>query len=246
MDTALIVFAAFVIAGIVKGILGFGFPIIALLVLTLATGLFDALAIIVIPTLATNLVQAMSGGHFAEIVQRMWRYFLLAMVCIYLTSFFIVDVNVNWLTALLGAVLFFYCLSRFYNLHISVRREHEPLVSTLLGAVNGVITGFTGSFMVPSVLYMQALGFGRDMLVQAMGIFFALSTGMLAVSLGSNDLISADQITVSLVALVPSFAGVYLGRWVRNRIDEEQFQKIFLVSVLLLGAYIMVRSIRAL
>jgi hypothetical protein len=97
--------------------------------------------------------------------------------------------------------------------------------------------------MVPSVLYMQALGFQRDMLVQAMGVFFALSTFMLAVSLGRNDLISRDQAVLSVIALVPSFAGVFAGRWVRQRVDEDYFQKLFLAAVLLLGAYLVIRAL---
>ncbi len=246
MDTVVVALVAFIIAGFVKGILGFGFPIVALVVLTLALGLLDALAIIVIPTLATNILQALSGTYLREILQRMWLYFLVAMTFIFLTSFFIADVNVNWLTGMLGAVLFFFSLSRLLNMHIAVRREQEPILAVFFGAMNGTLTGFTGSFMVPSVLYMQALGFQRDMLVQAMGVFFALSTLMLTLSLGSNDLISTDQALLSVVALVPSFAGVFIGRWVRRQVDEDQFQKLFLLSVLLLGAYIVIRSFLAL
>ena len=96
--------------------------------------------------------------------------------------------------------------------------------------------------MVPSILYMQALGFGKDMLVQAMGAFFALSTLMLTISLGSNGLISGNEATLSAVALIPSFAGIFAGRWTRRKIDEEQFQKIFLYAVLALGAFLVWRS----
>jgi uncharacterized membrane protein YfcA len=245
MDTALVAFVAFIFAGFVKGVLGFGFPVIALVVLTLAIGLFDALAIIVIPTLATNLLQAMSGSYLREIFRRMGLYFLAAMTCILASSFFITTVNVNLLTGLLGLVLCIFSLSRLFDLHLTVHARHEPILSVVLGAINGALTGFTGSFMVPSVLYMQALGFERDMLVQAMGVFFGLSTLMLAVSLGRNDLISTDQALMSVVALVPAFIGVFAGRWVRQQVDEEYFQRIFLAAVLLLGAYIVVRSLLA-
>ena len=97
--------------------------------------------------------------------------------------------------------------------------------------------------MVPSVLFMQAMGFQRDMLVQAMGVFFAISTIVLAVSLGKNDLISMHHLQLSVFALVPSILGLYIGRWIRLRIDEERFQQAFLVSVLLLGGYISYQSI---
>jgi uncharacterized membrane protein YfcA len=127
-----------------------------------------------------------------------------------------------------------------------VPREREPTLSVVLGFFNGLVTGFTGSFMVPSVLYMQALGFGKDMLVQAMGVFFALSTITLTVSLGRNGLITLEDATMSTMALVPSFAGIYAGRWTRDRIDEAQFQVIFLAGVLALGSYIAWRSFIAL
>jgi uncharacterized membrane protein YfcA len=69
---------------------------------------------------------------------------------------------------------------------------------------------------------------------------------MLAVSLGRNELLSAEQLGLSLLALFPSFLGVFVGRNVRKQIDEARFQHVFLVSVLLLGAYIVVRSVLAL
>ena len=238
--------AAFILAGFIKGVVGFGFPIVALIVLTLAIGLFEALAIIVVPTIATNIWQALSGPHLKAIIGRMWIYFSCAMGGILLASVYLVSVDVNLLTGLLGIVLFVFAVFRLLNVHLSVPREREPLLSIVLGSINGLLTGFTGSFMVPSVLYMQALGFGKDMLVQAMGVFFALSTIMLTVSLGRNGLITIDDAIMSTVALIPAFAGIFAGRWMRKRIDEDQFQKIFLGGVLTLGAYIAWRSFGAL
>jgi uncharacterized membrane protein YfcA len=237
---------AFLLAGVVKGVLGFGFPIIALVVLTLTIGLLDALAIIIVPTLATNIWQAVSGPHLAAILKRMWLYFIVAAAGVLLTSKYLTIVNVNWLTGLLGGVLFFFALSRLFDLHITVPSDKETLLSVVLGALNGALTGLTGSFMVPSVLYMQALGFPKDMLIQAMGFFFALSTVMLTISLGNNDLIDTAQARMSAYALIPSFVGVFAGRWTRDRLDEESFQKIFLFAVLALGAYLVWRSAKEL
>jgi uncharacterized membrane protein YfcA len=63
------------------------------------------------------------------------------------------------------------------------------------------------------------------------------------VSLGKNDLISMQHLQLSVLALVPSILGLYIGRWIRLRINEERFQQAFLVSVLLLGGYISYQSI---
>jgi len=168
------------------------------------------------------------------------------MIGILIASRYLAIVNVNWLTALLGIILCIFAVSRLLDIHITVARENERILSLILGYDNGVLPGLTGTFMIPSVLYMQALGFGKDKLVQAMGAFFTASTLMLMISLGSNDLLSIDEAAMSAIALLPSFAGIYLGLWIRKRIDEDRFQKMFLVAVLLLGGYLVWRSAQAL
>ncbi len=245
VDILAIAAGAFTLAGFVKGVVGFGFPVITLIILTLTIGLLDALAIIVIPTIVTNIWQGLSGPYLKDITERMWLYFLVAMTFIWLTSPYLTKVDVRWPTAMLGAVLFIFALSRLLQVSITVSRRWERPLSVPLGAINGMLTGMTGSFMVPSVLFMQAIGFKQDMLVQAMGVFFAISTIVLAISLGRNQLITAEHVRLSLMALVPSIAGLYIGRWVRLRINEERFQQIFLGSVLLLGGYISYRALVA-
>jgi uncharacterized membrane protein YfcA len=176
----------------------------------------------------------------------MWRYFLVAVAFIWMASAYLTVVNIDWLTLLLGMVLFVFAVSRLFDFHISVAPQYESLLAVPLGAINGILTGLTGSFMVPSVLYMQAIGFRGDLLVQAMGVFFTISVFTLAVSLNRSDLISADQAQLSTLALVPSILGLLLGRRVRRKIDEDRFQRIFLLAVLLLGGYIVIRSLSAL
>lgn len=246
METLAIALVAFLLAGFVKGVVGFGFPILSLVILTLSVGLLDALAIILVPTFVTNVWQGVSGPYLREILHRMWRYFAVALVFVWLSSGYLTVVNIDWLTALLGAVLISFALSRLLNVEFSIARRHEPLLSIPLGAVNGVITGLTGSFMVPSVLYMQAIGFRGDRLVQAMGVFFALSILILALSLGRHDLVTAEQAGLSAVALIPSIAGLLAGRHARQRLDDRRFQTLFLSAVLLLGVYISYRSAVAL
>ena len=142
MDLVATSAAAFVAAGFIKGLIGFGFPIVALTVLTLAIGFFDALAMILVPTIVTNIWQALAGPYFREIVSRMWLYFVVAMGGILLSSLFVIDVDVNWLTGLLGFVLLVFAISRLLNVEISVPREHESLWSAVLAQHSSTETFF--------------------------------------------------------------------------------------------------------
>jgi uncharacterized membrane protein YfcA len=113
VDILAIAAIAFTLAGFVKGVVGFGFPIITLIILTLTIGLLDALAIIVIPTIVTNIWQGLAGPYLQDIFRRMWVYFLFAVMCIWITSSYLDTIDIRWPTAMLGGVLFIFALFRF-------------------------------------------------------------------------------------------------------------------------------------
>ena len=68
----------------------------------------------------------------------------------------------------------------------------------------------TGSFVVPGVLYLNAIGLERDALVQAMGILFTLATLALALILGGSGLLTAELGLGSLIGLPPAMVGMVL------------------------------------
>ena len=59
-------------------------------------------------------------------------------------------------------------------------------LSPFVGALTGLVTAATGVFVIPAVPYLQALGLQRDMLVQALGLSFTVSTLALAGGLAQD------------------------------------------------------------
>ncbi len=111
-----------------------------------------------------------------------------------------------------------------------------------MGCANGVLTGLTGSFVVPGVPYLQALGLPRDMLVQAMGALFTLSTAALGLALAGRGLVGAGLGAVSVLAIVPAVLGMILGRRLRARLSETAFRRAFFAGLMALGLYIVARA----
>ena len=72
----------------------------------------------------------------------------------------------------------FKIILRLYNsgYRFNLNTRHEWWVGFLAGSVNGILTGMTGSFVVPGVFYLQSIGLHRDALIQSMGILFTTST----------------------------------------------------------------------
>ncbi len=183
------------------------------------------------------------GGHFATLVRRLWPFLLCAVATVWLGAVALTHWNLAWLTALLGILLVTYALLSLVGWRPSVGSGREFWAGPLTGAVNGVLTGMTGSFVVPGVMYLQALGLGRDQLVQAMGILFSLSTLALAGALQTNRFVSSELLLYSAAALLPAIVGMVIGRGIRRSLSESRFRRVFFVSILLLGGYILVSSI---
>lgn len=244
-DTAglLIVGGVFFVAGAVKGVIGLGLPTVSLALLTLAFDLPTAMALLLLPSLITNLWQAHAGADPLPLLRRLWMFLLPACLAVAIGGLALTRVELGLLTALLGALLAVYAAANLAGLRLRLRPAAEAWAGPLAGVVNGLLTGMTGSFVVPGVLYLQALGLPRDRLVQAMGILFTLSTLALALSLQGSRLLSVELGYYSALGLVPALAGMLIGRRIRATLNEDRFRRIFFVALLVVGGFILLRQL---
>lgn len=241
--TILAVAATFLIAGAVKGVIGLGLPTVSLALLTVAIGLPQAMALLLVPSFVTNLWQAAVGGHGRSILRRLWPFLLMATVTVWLGASALTRVDLALLSALLGALLVIYAALSLAGRRLAITTRQEVWVGPLAGSVNGVLTGMTGSFVVPGVLFLQAIGLPRDMLIQAMGMLFTASTLALAVALQGNALLTLELGALSTAALVPAVIGMVIGQRIRQKLPEQRFRRVFFIALLVLGAYIIATAL---
>ncbi len=237
-ETLAIVFATFLLAGTVKGVIGLGLPSISLALLTVAADLPTAMALLLVPSFVTNLWQAVVGGNGAVILRRLWPFMLMATVCVWLGAAALTRVDLSLLSALLGLLLVSYAGLGLGGIKLTIQPAREAWAGTLIGATNGVLTGMTGSFVVPGVMFLQAIGLPRDMLIQAMGMLFTVSTVALGVALGGNGMLSMDQGVLSASGVLPAIAGMMIGQRLRQKLSEDLFKRVFFWALLVLGFYI--------
>ena len=235
--------AVFVLAGFVKGVIGMGLPTVAMGLLSVVMPPAQAAALLVLPSLVTNLWQIFGPGWWA-LVRRMAT--MLAGVCLGIAA------GAGWLTgqgggsvrvtAALGVALIAYALLGLLKVRLRVPAQHERWLSPVVGLTTGLVTAASGVFVIPAVPYLNALGLEKEDLVRALGISFLVSTIALAVSLRSGGALEMGNAVGSLLALLPALLGMALGQWVRLRVQPELFKKIFFSGLLALGSYLVLRS----
>ena len=241
--TAVFVAAVFLLAGMVKGAVGLGLPPIAMGLLVLVMAPVEAAALLVIPSVLTNVWQMLSGRHLAALVRRLWPLLVCAAAGTLLGIGWLSDETAPIGTAILGAILAVYALTSLIALQPTVRPPTQRWMGPVAGGTTGLITAATGISAVPAVPYLQAIGLEKDALVQAMGLSFTVSTVALAVNLIAVDALTWSAGPMVAVALAAVFAGIWLGQRLRGRMDPQAFRRWFLVGLLLLGVYQMARAV---
>ncbi|MHA1164443.1 MAG: sulfite exporter TauE/SafE family protein [Alphaproteobacteria bacterium] len=243
--TILAIAGTFALAGTIKGVIGLGLPTVSLALLTTILGLPHAMVLLLVPSFITNLWQAMAGGNAKTILLRLWPFLAMATVTVWLGATALTRVDLSLLSALLGALLVVYSAVSLAGLRLTIAVRQEAWAGPLLGAANGILTGMTGSFVVPGVLFLQAIGLSRDMLIQAMGMLFTASTLALALALRGNNFLTLELGAVSAAALIPAIGGMMFGQRIRQKLSERLFRRVFFIALLLLGAYIIFSALQS-
>ncbi len=244
-ENLIIIAAAFLLAGLVKGVTGLGMPTVSLAILTATLGLKPAMALLLVPSFVTNVWQALAGGSLIVIMRRLWPLLIALCLATWLGVGVLARSRSDLLAALLGLVVLSYAVTGLAKIELPRPGRMEGWLSPLVGAVSGMLNGMTGSFVVPGVLYLQSLGLPRQAFIQAMGVLFATSTMALAASLGDRRLLSIDLALLSAGAVIPALIGMGVGRTVGRRLSESVFRTIFFSALLLIGAYIAITALRS-
>jgi uncharacterized membrane protein YfcA len=240
LTLSLLVIATFILAGLIKGIIGLGLPTVAMGLLGLAMAPSQAAALLIIPATLTNLWQLAFGGHLKGLIKRLWPMLLMIFLGTGIGTLWIGMAGGHWVVRGLGAALLLYALSGLFLTTLSVNLRHEPWLGPACGLITGVITSATGVFVIPAVPYLQALGLNRDELVQALGLSFTVSTLALAGGLLWRGALGGGELSASLLALIPAVLGMLLGQWLRQRISAVLFKRVFFIGLGALGAHLLI------
>ena len=244
LDPFLLTIAAiFVFAGFIKGVIGLGLPTVSVSLLAVAMPPGQALAIVIVPAIVTNIWQTFVGPHLRDIVRRLWPLMIGTAIGIWLNAGALTGPSARYASIVLGCLLVIYAVTGLRKFAFSVAPGNEKWVGGLVGLVTGVISASSGVQVIPSVPFMQAIGMEKDELVQALGVFFTVATLALGFTLTRAGLVNSATALPGLVAMGCSFAGVFVGQAVRSKMPAEAFRRWFLVAMILLGLYLAATAI---
>ena len=238
-----IVALIFTFAGWIKGVIGLGLPTIATGLLGLFMAPVQAASIVVLPAILTNIRQMLIGPGFLMMLRRLWPMLASVVAGTVATAGIVAKADVRLTVSALGAALIAYSLHALYGKKLRVPPRWEGLIGAAAGLANGIISGTTGVFVVPTVPFLQALDLDKDEMVQAIGITAFTSAFALALGLGVHGALRAEAVWPAATAVAAAFAGMGLGQVVRSGLSIETFRRWVLIGLAGLGATMLSRGL---
>jgi hypothetical protein len=232
------------IAGLLQGALGFGFPFVATPLIALMSDMRTAIVLVLLPTLATICVALFTSGPLRATLARFWMmplYMILGSAAG--TWVFVSAPDAPYTLVMALLTLFYLSLDRLGRAEWAVVKRNERAFAPLSGLTAGIFEGTANVAAPPLIILYLSLSLTPTMLVQALNICFLAGKTTQFTVLTLRGGVGMDEWLATLPLVAIGVAGSFAGVRIRNRIDAATFRlwvkrALFAIALVLLGQYV--------
>ncbi len=233
--------AAILCGGLIKGTLGVGLPLFAVPVMSLFISSTQAIALVSVPVLVSNVWQVWQEGSLKTSMKRFWPLMLTQAVVTIFSVYWTLSFSVKELNAVLAFALIVAVVLMAFKPSFNIPPNKEPAISALVGMTSGLLGG-ASSLMGPIVIsYMMSLKLSRDEFVGCISVIYLNAAWPLYLAMWHFGRMSLDDVGYSFLAIVPMFLGLQVGRSIRHRLSEETFRKALLGFLMVVAVMLLFR-----
>lgn len=232
-------------AGFVKGAVGFAMPMIMMSAFSSFLSAEVALALLILPTLVTNVAQAFRQGWRAawESTVAYRRHIAMVVVFLVLSAQFVTAIPQSAMYLLLGAPILAFALWQLAGRSLAIRIEHRSRVETVLGIIGGLYGGISGIWGPPLIVYLLSIKAGKAETVRVQGVVFLIGAVALAGAHLTSGVLNEATLPLSAAMVVPALAGLWAGFRLQDRLDPVRFRRWTLILLVLTGFNLVRRAL---
>lgn len=239
-----VVITVALVAGIVKGVVGFAMPMILISGMTFVLPPESALAALILPTLITNLVQALRQGLASaiETIKAVKLLLIFGGVILILSAQLVRILDVRILYALIGAPVASFALMQLAGWTPGISKR-TPLLDGIVGSIAGFFGGLSGVWGPPTVLYLTAANTPKEFQMRAQGVIYGLGAIALAGAHIQTGVVRAETLPLTILILPFALIGLWIGFQIQDRTDQKKFKKITLIVLAVVGLNLLRRAL---
>jgi uncharacterized protein len=231
--------------GFAKGVVGFALPLIALSAMGSFLPYETALALLILPTLATNVLQGLRNGLDAALasLRRYWRLNLVLCLMIAISAQLVVALPDAFFFALLGVTITAFGLSQTLGWQPRLPDHHVERAEVGVGLVAGFFGGISGVWGPPVVMYLISRHVPKVEMVRVQALAFTLGSIVLTLAHSGSGVLNALTLPASAWLILPTLAAMFLGYKVQDRLDQALFRRVTLWVLVLAGLNLLRRAV---
>ena len=239
----LLIALIYLLAGLVKGVIGFALPLVSVSLLSVFVPVEQALALNTVPLLVTNFWLALQGGHGLRLLRRYWWLIVFLAIGIFTGANIVVAIEKSTLLLIFGMGVILLSLLEGFRPSVKLPDRYATPTGVLAGLVSGVSGGLVSAMAAPVAIYLTARKVPKDEFVATVGVIYSCGALFLILAFGSVKILTAENAPLSVAAAVPAVAGLLLGARIRGAINQDIFQQIVLLGLILVGLNMIRRSL---
>ena len=241
LDTFALISLVFLVAGIVKGLLGMGLPAILMVFLTLMMPPLEAMPLILLPMLLINVVQYLRGPEPIVTARKYGVFAFFTFTVVTLVALNLRRFPESFVLASIGFTMVLFAVLSLFGWRFTI--GPRLLWQAVAGIISGIIGGLSSIWSPPVVMYLMGRNLGKDEFVGVVGYLFMVGSIGLGLALGTISLLTVEFLVPSCIGLGLSLIGFRIGEGLRHKINTETFRTIILYAFLLMGGRLVLISV---
>lgn len=232
-------------AGFVKGAVGFAMPTIMMSAFASFLPPLTALAILILPTLATNLLQAFRDG-LAPALATTRRYRLhIGMLApfLLLSAAFVRGIPEAAMYLALGLPITAFALWQLSGRPVRMQLHHRRRAEAVSGIIGGLYGGISGIWGPPLIVYLLSVDTPKAEQMRVQGVVFLIGAVLLLGAHLTSGVLDRTTLPLTALMVLPALAGMGLGYAVHDRLDAARFRRWTQVLLVLTGLNLIRRAL---
>lgn len=232
-------------AGFVKGAVGFAMPMIMISGLGSILPPELALAALIVPTVLTNLWQALRGGVVATFAATRHHWLFLCIVVVFIagSAQLVRVLSAETMFLILGLPIVIFALTQLLGWRLRFKAQHRRKAEVLTASFAGFVGGLSGVWGPPTVAYLTALDTPKDEQMRIQGVIYGVGAVVLMAAHIRSGVFSAGTAPFSVFLTVPALIGTAIGFRLGDRLDQHRFRKATLAVLAVAGLNLVRRGL---
>jgi uncharacterized protein len=232
---------AFVLGGLVKGLLGVGLPLVVVPLLSLALPSPTAIALVSVPVVFSNVLQVWQATPQTRLAKRFTPLIVCMVLATVVTVPMTLALSVRALNVMLAGAVLLAVATMAWSPRLNVSPKRERLSSALVGLLSGLLGGVSSLTGPVVITYLMSLRLSREQFVGSISLIYLWAMLPLYVALAWVGRLGVSELGLSVLACAPMLMGMWVGRVLRGRLSEALFRKLLLGFLILLACALLLK-----